>query len=369
MSVTFGTVAPVSRSAALSLAADQRAVLERWVRSGMTPQRLVFRSRIVLLAADGMPSKHIAAQLDTSQDTVRLWRRRFAAGGPEALVKDAPGRGRKRQITAAQEQQVIDATLHTVPPHATQWSLRTMAAAQGLSPASIHRIWDAHHLQPHRIRTFKLSNDPQFLQKLTDVVGLYVNPPEKALVFCVDEKSQIQALQRSQPGLPMRPGRAGTMTHDYKRHGTTTLFAALNVLEGTVIGSCLPRHRHQEFRRFLNVLEAQTPPDVAVHAIVDNYATHTHPAIERWLHRHPRFHLHFIPTSASWLNLVEVWFSHLTKNQIRRGDFLGVRDLIDAIQAYIHHYNQQAGPFIWTAPAERILDKVTKCRAISESLH
>lgn len=274
---------------------------------------------------------------------MRLWRRRFAAGGPEALVKDAPGRGRKRQITAAQKQQVIDAPLQTAPPHATQWSLRTMAVAQGLSPASIHRIWGAHGLQPHRIRTFKLSTDPQLLDKLTDVVGLYVNPPEKALVFCVDEKSQIQALQRSQPGLPMKPGRAGMMTHDYKRHGTTTLFAALNVLEGTVIGSCLPRHRHQEFQRFLNLLEAKTPPGVDVHAIVDNYATHKHPAIQRWLHRHPRFHLHFIPTSASWLNLVEVWFSHLTKNQIRRGDFLGVRDLIDAIDAYIHNYHQQAG--------------------------
>ena len=342
---------------------EQRATLERWVRAGTTPQRLVFRSQIVLLAASGMPSKHVAHQLDTSQDTVRLWRRRFAAGGPDTLRRDAPGRGRKRQITAAREQQVVEATLHRAPPRATQWSLRSMAAAQGLSPASIYRIWVAHGLQPHRVRTFTLSTDPAFVEKLTDVVGLYVNPPEKALVFCVDEKSQIQALQRSQPGRPMRPGRAGTMTHDYKRHGTTTLFAALNVLEGTVIGSCHVRHRHQEFRQFLNVL------DVDVHAIVDNYATHKHPAIQRWLQRHPRFHLHCIPTSASWLNLVEVWFAHLTKEQIRRGDFLGVRDLIDAIHAYIHAYNQQAGPFIWTAPAERILEKVMKCRAISESLH
>lgn len=244
-----------------------------------------------------------------------------------------------------------------------------MAAAQELSPASIHRIWHAHGLQPHRVRTFKLSTDPQFVEKLTDVVGLYVDPPEKALVFCVDEKSQIQALQRSQPGLPMKPGRAGTMTHDYKRHGTTTLFAALNVLEGTVIGSCLARHRHQEFRKFLNLLDKHTPPDVAIHAILDNYATHKHPAIQRWLRRHPRFRLHFVPTSASWLNLVEVWFSHLTSDQLRRGDFLSVRDLIDAIHAYIHNHNQDAVPFIWTAPAERILEKVMKCRAISESLH
>ena len=351
------------------MTADQRATLERWVRAGTTPQRLVFRSRIVLLAASSMPSKHVAHELDTSQDTVRLWRRRFAAGGPDALRHGAPGRGRKRQITAAREQQVVEATLHTAPLRATQWSLRSMAAAQGLSPASIHRIWDAHGLQPHRVRTFKLSTDPAFVEKLTDVVGLYVNPPDKALVFCVDEKSQIQALQRSQPGLPMKPGRAGTMPHDYKRHGTTTLFAALNVLEGTVTGSCLSRHRHQEFRKFLNVLDADTPSDVEVHAIVDNYATHKHPAIQRWLQQQPRFHLHFIPTSASWLNLVEVWFAHLTTTQLRRGDFLSVRDLIDAIHAYIHNHNQQAVPFIWTAPAERILEKVMKCRAVSESLH
>ncbi len=212
-----------------------------------------------------MAHAHVAQQLDTSQDTAPL-PPPVHGGGPDALVHDAPGRGRKRQITAAREHQVVAATLQTAPPRATQWSLRSMAAAQGLSPASIHRIWDAHGLQPHRVRTFKLSTDPRFVEKLTDVVGLYVNPPDKAIVFCVDEKSQIQALQRSQPGLPMKPGRAGPMTHDYKRHGTTTLFAALNILEGTVIGSCLPRHRHQEFRRFLNVLDASTPPDVDVHA-------------------------------------------------------------------------------------------------------
>ena len=359
----------MNRCAALSLSHDQRARLEHWVRSGTAAQRLVFRSRIVLLASDGIPSKHIAAQLNTSQDTVRLWRRRFVVGGVAALTQDAARSGRPRQITAAREQAVVEATLHSKPEGATQWTLRSMAAHQAVSPASVFRIWQAHHLQPHRTRTFKLSTDPAFVEKLVDVVGLYVNPPEKALLFCVDEKSQIQALQRSQPGLPMKRGRAGTMTHDYKRHGTTTLFAALNVLEGTVIGSCLPRHRHQEFRQFLNVLDASTPPDVDIHAIVDNYATHKHPAIQRWLRRHPRFHLHFIPTSSSWLNLVEVWFSHLTTRQIRRGDFLSVADLIDAINAYVHHHNQEAQPFIWTASAERILEKVLKCRAISESLH
>jgi transposase len=359
----------MNRSPALMLSADQRAALEHAIRSGTTAQRLVFRSRIVLLAADGMPSKHIAAELATSQDTVRLWRRRFAAGGVPALMHDAPRSGRPRQITAAREQAVVDATLHTTPDHATQWSLRTMAVQQGVSSASVYRIWQAHGLQPHRSRTFKLSTDPAFVEKLVDVVGLYVNPPEKALVLCVDEKSQIQALQRSQPGLPLKRGRAGTLTHDYKRHGTTTLFAALNVLEGTVIGSCLPRHRHQEFRAFLKVLDAETPGDLAVHAIVDNYATHKHPAIQHWLRQHPRFHLHFVPTSTSWLNLVEVWFSHLTTRQIRRGDFLSVPDLIDAINAYVFHHNQHAQPFIWTAPAERILEKVMKCRAISESLH
>ena len=285
----------MNRAPALPLTPAHRATLERWLRAGTTAQRVVLRSRIVLLAADGLPSKYIAQRLGTSQDTVRVWRRRFAAGGPDVLTHAAPGRGRNRQSPAAREQQVVDATLHTEPPRATHWSLRTMAAAQGLSPASIHRIWHAHGLQPHRVRTFKLSADPRFVEKLTDVVGLYVDPPDKALVFCVDEKSQIQALQRSQPGLPMKPGRAGTMTHDYKRHGTTTLFAALNVLEGTVIGSCLARHRPQEFRKFLNLLDAETPPDVEIHAIVDNYATHKHPAIQRWRRRHPRFHLHVVP--------------------------------------------------------------------------
>ena len=330
----------------------------------------MLRSRIVLLAADGLPSKHIAKRLATRQDTVRLWRRRFESEGAAALTRDAPGRGRKRQITAAREQQVVEATLPTEPPRAGHWSLRTMAAAQGLSPASIHRIGHVHGLQPHRVRTFKLSTDPQFIEKLTDVVGLYVDPPEKALVFCVDEKSQIQALQRSQPGLPMKPGRMGTMTHDYKRHGTTTLFAALNVLEGTVIGSCLSRHRHQEFRKFLNLLDAQTPRDVAVHAIVDNDATHKHPAIQRWLRRHPRFHLHFVPTSASWLNLVEVWFSHLTTDQLQRGDFLSVprphrRHLRVYSQPQSDPPCRSSGPLRQNASWRRVM----KCRAVSESLH
>jgi transposase len=354
---------------ALVVTPEQREQLEQWVRAATTAQRLVFRSRVVLLAAAGVANEIIATRLATSRDTVRLWRRRFALEGTAGLAQDAPGRGRKRQITATQERQVVATTLHAEPPHATQWSLRKMAAVVGLSPASIHRIWQAHGLQPHRIRTFKLSTDPAFVEKLVDVVGLYLHPPDKALVFCVDEKSQIQAVQRSQPGLPLKPGRAGTMTHDYKRHGTTTLFAALNVLDGTVIGSCLDRHRHQEFRRFLQQIDTVTPPDLDVHAIVDNYATHKHPAIQRWLERHPRFHLHFLPTSASWLNLIESWFSHLTTDQIRRGDFLSVPDLVDAIYAYIHVYNQEAGPFIWTASADRILQKVTKCRAISESLH
>ena len=359
----------MNRSPALTMNAEQRTTLEQWLRRGTTPQRVVFRARIVLRAADGIPSKYIATELDTSQDTVRLWRRRFATGGVAALIEDAPRTGRPRQITAAQEQRVVEATLHTTPAGATHWSLRRMAAQHDLSAASIHRIWQSHRLKPHQTRTFKLSQDPQFVDKLVDVVGLYMNPPEKALLFCVDEKSQIQALQRSQPGLPMKPGRAGTFTHDYKRHGTTTLFAALSVLEGTVITSCMPRHRHQEFRRFLALMDAQTPADVDLHLVVDNYATHGHPAIQRWLRRHPRFHLHFIPTSSSWLNLVEIWFAHLTTQQIRRGDFLSVPDLIDAINAYVHHHNQRAQPFVWTAPAERILERVAKCRAISESLH
>jgi transposase len=264
---------------------------------------------------------------------------------------------------------VIEATLLTKPKGATHWSVRSMAKAQGISHAAVQRIWSAHGLKPHLVRTFKLSRDPKFLEKLHDVVGLYLNPPEHALVFSFDEKSQIQALDRTQPGLPLKKGRAGTQTHDYKRHGTTTLFAALNLLDGTLIGECMPRHRHQEFLRFLKRLDRETPPNRPLHLILDNYQTHKHPQVKAWLERHPRFHLHFIPTSSSWLNLVERWLREITVKAIRRGAFPSVCALEAAIYDYIDHHNSDPSPFVWTATAEQIIEKVNRGKAKMETLH
>lgn len=348
---------------------EQERTLRAWVAAKTTPQRVVLRSRIVLLAHEGLGNRAVAQRLNISRPTVLLWRERFAEGGVQALCEDAPGRGRKPEITPEKVAAVVEATLQTKPKDATQWSTRTMAKAQGLSPASVQRIWEAHGLQPHRTETFKLSQDPHFVEKLRDVVGLYLNPPKKALVLCVDEKSQIQALQRSQPGLPLKPGRCQTLTHDYKRHGTTTLFAALDLLEGTVIGDCLPRHRHQEFLSFLRRIDRETPADRELHLILDNYGTHKHDRVTTWLARHPRFHLHFTPTSCSWLNLVERWFAELSRKQLRRGDFHNVSELITAIRHYLDCCNEQPTPFIWTASAEAILAKVARCKAISEAVH
>jgi transposase len=273
-----------------------------------------------------------------------------------------PGRGRKPQIATEKVAQIIDATLHSTPPGETHWSCRSMAEAQGVSPATVQRIWDAHNLKPWRVETFKLSHGKRFLEKLTDVVGLYLNPPEKAIVLCVDEKGQIQALDRTQPSLPMRPRPAGTMTHDYTRHGTTTLFAALSMLDGSVIGQCLPRHRHQEFLKFLRTLDRAFPPGLDLHLILDNYQTHKHANVNAWLAKHPRFHLHFIPTSNSWLNLIERWFRELTDRRIRRGVFHSVPDLIAAIEKYIAAYNQDPKPFVWTAEVDAIIEKVSRAR-------
>ena len=311
----------------LPISDEQRRTLESWIAARNSPQKVVFRARLALLASTGMANRKIAQELNTSRPTVILWRQRFQEGGPAALVEDAPGRGRKPQITTQKIKQIVEATLHTKPQAATHWSVRTMAVTQGISPASVQRIWDAHGLEPHRTRRFKLSRDKRFVEKLTDVVGLYLNPPDKALVLCVDEKSQIQALDRTQPGLPMKKGRCGTMTHDYKRNGTTALFAALNILEGTVVGECLPRHRHQEFLRFLRRLDREFPPDLDLHLILDNYGTHKHPRVKNWLAKHRRFQLHFTPTSSSWLNLVERWFGKLTDKRIRRGTFFSVKEL------------------------------------------
>ena len=285
------------------------------------------------------------------------------------MTEVRPGRGRKPTYGADLVKAVVDATTQTRPPGATHWSTRTMAKAQGISKATVQRIWSAHGLQPHRTKRFKLSKDRRFTEKLTDVVGLYLNPPDKALVLCVDEKSQIQALQRTQPGLPMKKGRCGTMTHDYKRHGTTTLFAALNMLDGRVIGECMPRHRHQEFLRFLRRLDRNFPKDLDLHLIVDNYGTHKQPKVKQWLAKHPRFVLHFIPTSSSWLNLVERWFRELTEKRIRRGSFLSIPELIAAIEQYMAASNTAPKPFVWHASAQAILDKVAKCKAIYETVH
>jgi transposase len=327
------------------------------------------RAQIVLMAADGVLNKDIAQQLGTTRPTVQLWRQRFLALRLPGLQKDAPRPGRIPSITSEKITQVVEATLHSTPTNATHWSTRSMANVQGISEATVRRIWRQHNLKPHLMKTFKLSRDKQFVQKLHDVVGLYLNPPDKALVLCVDEKSQIQALDRTQPGLPMKPGRCGTRTHDYKRHGTTTLFAALSMLDGTVIGDCMPRHRHQEFIRFLKKIDGETPAGLDLHLIVDNYSTHKHPRVVSWLKRHPRFHLHFTPTSSSWLNLVERWFRELTDKRIRRGSFQSVPALIDAIKEYLANHNQSPRVFVWTAPVEQILLKIAKCKEALDALH
>jgi transposase len=347
---------------------EQRRTLEVWVRAHGTSQSVVLRARIALRAADGVPNSQIAEEEGCSRPTVILWRRRFEHGGPATFTEIAPGRGRKATYGADRVKAVVDATTQTKPAGATHWSTRTMAKAQGVSPSTVHRIWVAHGLQPHLTKRFKLSTDRRFTEKLTDVVGLYLNPPDKAIVLCVDEKSQIQALQRTQPGLPMKKGRLGTMTHDYKRHGTTTLFAALNVLDGRVIGECMARHRHQEFLRFLRKLDREMPDKTPLHLIVDNYGTHNQPRVKAWLARHPRFTLHFTPTSSSWLNLVERWFRELTEKSIRRGNFESVPELIASIDEYLAASNADPRPFVWHASIESILAKIARCKVIYDTL-
>jgi transposase len=336
--------------------------LTQWARGRRTPARLVLRAKIIALAAEGHDNQHIAAALGTSRQTVGLWRQRFATQRLVGLAQDAPRGGRPPKARQALTARILKTTTQTPPPGATHWSTRTLARHLRTNPTFVQRVWTAHGLQPHRIRTFKLSRDPQFQEKLADVVGLYLHPPEHAVVLCVDEKSQIQALDRTQPGLPLKPGRCGTMTHDYKRHGTTTLFAALNVAEGSIISTCLPRHRHQEWLRFLRLIDRQIPQGQALHLIADNYATHKHPTVQRWLKRRPRIHMHFIPTSSSWLNLVERVFGDLTAKQIRRGVFRSVPDLIAAIEAYIAQRNAHPTPFVWTKTTQEILAKVHRAK-------
>jgi transposase len=356
------------QAAPIILSQTDQTELERWVAAHRTPQQVAQRCRIVLAAAAGQQDKAIAADLDINYKTVALWRQRFGREGIDGLWEVAQGRGRKPVYSVQKIKAIIDATLQTRPPGATQWSCRTMGQAQGVSKATVNRIWQSHHLQPHRTKGFKLSRDPRFLEKLTDVVGLYLNPPEKALVLCVDEKSQIQALDRTQPGLPMKKGRCGTMTHDYKRNGTTTLFAALEVAAGKVVGQCYARHRHQEFLKFLKRLDAEFPGEMILHLVLDNYGTHTHPRVQAWLKRHPRFHCHFVPTSSSWLNLVERWFGELTGKRIRRGVFVSVPDLLAAIDEFLAAWNQNPKPFVWTATVDSIMEKLQRCRQTLEAI-
>ena len=353
----------------LNLTVTDCLELERWVAAHKTPQQVSQRCQIVLAAAEGQQDKLIADDLDLNVKTVALWRKRFGSEGPDCLWEVAEGRGRKPTLTAEDIERIVDATLQTKPAGATHWSCRTMAKAQGVSKATVNRIWQSHQLKPHRTKGFKLSRDPNFLAKLTDVVGLYVNPPEKALVLCVDEKSQIQALDRTQPGLPLKQGRCGTMTHDYKRNGTTTLFAALEVAQGKVVGQCYARHRHQEFLKFLRRLDDEfADPELDLHLVIDNYGTHKHPKVKAWLQRHPRFVLHFIPTSSSWLNQVERWFGELTQKAVRRGAFVSAEELQKAIGAFLAAWNEAPRPFVWTATVESIVEKLKKCRQTLEQI-
>ena len=355
------------RAVEVVLTKEERKDLERIVRAPTSALRAVRRARVVLLAADGWTNDRIAVQLEMGVNTVGRWRRRFVAEGVDVLGRDRPGRGRKPVIPKEITDEVVRKTTMEKPPGRTHWSRASMAAAVGLSKSTIGRIWRAHGLRPHRVETFKVSNDPDFAKKLEDIVGLYLAPPENAVVFSVDEKSQIQALDRTQPGLPLKKGRAGTMTHDYKRHGTTTLFAALNVLTGAVVGVCQPSHTHAEWLKFLKRIHRETPKSKQVHVICDNYSTHKHPTVRAWLEKHPRFHLHFTPTSASWLNMVERFFRDITVNAIRRGTFTSVHDLIDAIDAYLIEHNRAPKPFIWTASAKDILAKVVRARETLEA--
>ena len=348
----------------ITLTQEDRETLNRWSRGRSTPVRLMQRAKIVLLAAEGQRNKDIAGQLGMAPNTVGRWRRRFAAGGLAAIEKDAPRSGRKPTRRDQMARRIIEKTTRERPANGTHWSGRTLAAALGVDKSMVWRVWKAHGLKPHLWPTFKLSNDPRFVEKLMDVVGLYLDPPERALVLCVDEKSQIQALDRTQPGLPLKKGRCGTMTHDYVRHGTTTLLAALEMASGRLIGTCLPRHRHQEFLKFLKLMDQQTPPDLDLHLILDNYSTHKQARVQRWLKRHPRFHLHFTPTSSSWLNLIERWFREITDKRIRRGVFHSLRELVEAILAYVQQHNQNPRSFTWTAKAEAILEKIRRARAI-----
>jgi transposase len=353
---------------ALKLSDAEQNQIGEWLRAPSTPQQVALRCRMVLAAAGGQQDLEIAAQMKVNRHTPALWRKRVVAEGIGCVWEIAAGRGRKAHYDQAKRKAIIEATLQTKPKGMTHWSCRQMAQAQGVSKNTVNRLWQLHNLKPHRSRTFKLSRDPKFLEKLTEVVGLYLNPPQKAVVLCVDEKSQIQALDRTQPGLPLKKGRCGTWTHDYKRNGTTTLFAALSLLDGKVIGQCVPRHRHQEFLRFLRRLDHEFPEPLLLHLVLDNYGTHKTPEVKQWLARHRRFVCHFVPTSSSWVNLVERWFGELTRKAVRRGAFVSVQDLIQTIEAFLAAWNEHPKPFVWTAKVEDILAKIERARSKLESI-
>jgi transposase len=360
-----------ARAAALVVTPGQTEQLESLVRSGLTPQRVARKCRVVLLASQGMANHAIAQQTGLSRPTVIAVRRAFARTGVEGIRRPQKRKKPSPILTPELQQKILDTTLKTKPSGETHWSVRTLARQLGLSRTMVHRVWQRFDIQPHRVEKFKISNDPQFEEKVRDIVGLYLNPPDRALVLCVDEKSQIQALDRTRPILPLRPGLPERQTHDYKRYGTTTLFAAFNILNGKVMGSCLSRHRSQEFLRFLKQLEQEVPPELEIHLILDNYSTHKSQAVQRWLKpkKRQRFHLHFTPTSSSWLNQVERWFALITDRMIRRGTFLSVRELEEAIYAWLAKWNRDPQPFVWKATADVILDKVRSCKELSETAH
>jgi transposase len=353
----------------LRLSAEERETLQRWARRPKTAQALALRARIVLACAEGNSNTAVGARMRLCKQTVGKWRGRFLARRLDGLL-DEPRPGAPRRISDAQVEQVLTVTLESMPSNATHWSTRLLARRCGMSQSAVSRIWRAFALQPHRSETFKLSCDPLFIEKVRDIVGLYLNPPERALVLCVDEKAQIQALDRTQPLLPMRPGQIERRTHDYERHGTTSLFAALEMASGQVIGELHRRHRAVEFRQFLDTLDASTPAELDLHLILDNYGTHKTPLIQRWLVRHPRYHLHFTPTGSSWINLVERWFATLTERQLRRGAHRSTRELEAALRHYVETYNQDPQPFVWTKTADQILAAVASfCNRTSDSGH
>lgn len=351
------------RAVEIELTEQERITLQKWSRGKKTPARLVLRAKIVLLAADRMENKAIAEELEISEPTAGKWRNRFAASRCAGIEQDLPRGGRKPAVRSKLEADIIRKTIEETPKNATQWSTRTMAKAVGTSKATVQRVWRDNGLKPHLTKTFKVSNDKHFAEKLVDVVGLYLNPPEHALVLSCDEKSQIQALDRTQKSLPMFPGRNKTLTHDYKRNGTTTLFAAIELAKGRIIAECMPRHRHQEWLKFLKKIDEETPAELDLHLIVDNYATHKHPKVQSWLTRHKRFHIHFIPTSSSWLNVIERWFRDITVERIRNGTFRSVAELIAAITEYVDAHNDDPTTFVWTKSAEDILEKVARAKA------